>query len=70
MPRHIANAIELRGGNKSREGREGGISTSDVRPYCFEERKQRYASRKQGHRPGDRLDVGVDIEGTDTVDAF
>ncbi len=56
IPRHIQQIIELKGGNEYREGRAGN---SAIRSYNSEERKERYARRKAGFRPGDD-----DVEGS------
>ena len=64
LPRHIANVIELRGGNEYREGREEG-EWSDIRPYIPAERQQRYNGRKQGYRPSSSyngsLNTGIGV---------
>ncbi len=69
IPRHIQQIIELKGGNEYREGRAGNGA---IRPYNSEERKERYARRKAGFRPGDDDDdddVEESINQADEPDA-
>ena len=57
LPRHIEKVLELRGGNKYREGKDEDGWTN-IRPYKPVEHQQNYQSRKKGIRLGD-----IDVSG-------